>query len=210
MLLFSAPSCDSLLAPGSAKQTAALSKRLSVPFWSTTTPASIPLSQRNPKQQPSRPSPQPTPRKGKQPSPKPSSTGMSHHADSPRCSTFAPTLGSIPEVFEYDSLDARHRPASLNDVPETPDAFLPEASIASPPALTRATSWPAIIQPPSRRAASSLAVSRALRKILEADRIRRRRIMKAYLKAIVFLKYLWHANERYGHVMATTGMYMQR
>lgn len=34
--------------------------------------------------------------------------------------------------------------------------------------------------------------------------------MKAYLKAIVFLKYLWHANERYGHVMATTGMYMQR
>lgn len=34
--------------------------------------------------------------------------------------------------------------------------------------------------------------------------------MKAYLKAIVFLRYLWHAHERYGHLMATTGMYMQR
>jgi len=135
---------------------------------------------------------------------------MSQHSSTPRSSCFAPTLGSIPEVFEYDSLDAKFGPASLNDAPETPEAFLPEASIASPPTLTRATSWPAIIQSPSRKAASSFAVSKALRKILAADRIRRRRALKVYLKAIVFLKYLWHANERYGNVMATTGMYMQR
>ncbi|EMD68996.1 hypothetical protein COCSADRAFT_77110 [Bipolaris sorokiniana ND90Pr] len=205
MLLFSAPPCDSLLPRGPAKQT--VSKRLALPFWSTT-PASIPLLPRTPKKKASRPPPPQG--RGKQSALQTKPTQMSHHADSSRSSTFAPTLGSIPEVFEYDPLDARHRPASLNDVPETPDAFLPEASIASPPALTRATSWPAIIQAPSRRVASSLAVSKALRRILEADRARRRRIMKAYLKAIVFLKYLWHANERYGHVMATTGMYMQR
>jgi hypothetical protein len=132
---------------------------------------------------------------------------MSHQPGTPRSSAFSPTLGSIPEVFEYESLDTKF---SLNDAPETPEAFLPEASSMSPPTLTRATSWPAIIQSPSRRVASPFAVSKALRKILEADRVRRRRIMKVYLKAIVFLKYLWRANERYGNVMVTTGMYMQR
>jgi hypothetical protein len=128
----------------------------------------------------------------------------------PRSSAFSPTLGSIPEVFEYESLEAKFGSASLNDAPETPNAFLPEASSMSPPTLTRATSWPAIIQSPSRKRASPYAVSKALRKILEADKARRRRVLKIYLKAIVFLKYLWRANERYGNVMVTTGMYMQR
>ncbi|KAI0572491.1 hypothetical protein A1F96_05728 [Pyrenophora tritici-repentis] len=131
---------------------------------------------------------------------------MSHHPGTPRSATFSPTLGSIPEVFEYDSLDAQFGSASLNDAPETPEAFLPETSSMSPPTLTRATSWPAIIQSPSRRVASPFAVSKALRRILEADRARRRRIMRVYLKAIVFLKYLWRANERYGNVMVTTGI----
>ncbi|CAE7026220.1 hypothetical protein CFE70_003728 [Pyrenophora teres f. teres 0-1] len=213
MLVFSSPRCDSLLPRRPGKQTSFLSARLSLPFWSTQTPAYIPLSPRTPKRKPSRPEP---PKRAKQPPPKapkaptPSTADMSHHPGTPRSLTFAPTLGSIPEVFEYDSLDAQFGSASLNDAPETPEAFLPEASSMSPPTLTRATSWPAIIQSPSRRVASPFAVSKALRKILEADRARRRRIMKVYLKAIVFLKYLWRANERYGNVMVTTGMYMQR
>jgi hypothetical protein len=135
---------------------------------------------------------------------------MSTHPGTPRSSPFSPTLGSIPEVFEYESLEAKVRPITPTDAPETPDVILPEASSMSPPELSRANSWPAIIQAPSRKLASPFAVSKTLRKILEADRARRRRIMKVYLKAIVFLKYLWHANERYGNVMVTTGMYMQR
>ncbi|KAL1792919.1 hypothetical protein ACET3X_009426 [Alternaria dauci] len=182
-------------------------KRFSVPLWPTTPAASIPLSPRTPKEKTARPSP---PRRGHQLPKETPTTDMSHQPGTPRSSAFAPTLGSIPEVFEYEPLDAKFGPASLNDAPETPEAFLPEASSMCPPKLTRASSWPAIIQSPSRRLASPFAVSKALRNILEADRARRRRIMKVYLKAIVFLKYLWHANERYGNVMVTTGMYMQR
>ncbi|OAG24968.1 hypothetical protein CC77DRAFT_979961 [Alternaria alternata] len=208
MLLFSPPRCDALLNHGSAKQTGSMFRRFSVPLWPSTPTASIPLSPRAPKQKTVRPSP--PPRKGHQMPKEKSTTDMSHQPGTPRSSAFSPTLGSIPEVFEYEALDAKFGPVSLNDAPETPDVFLPEASSMCPPTLTRASSWPAIIQSPSRRVASPFAVSKALRSILEADRARRRRIMKAYLKAIVFLKYLWRANERYGNVMVTTGMYMQR
>ncbi|KAH9874926.1 hypothetical protein J1614_004414 [Plenodomus biglobosus] len=124
---------------------------------------------------------------------------------------FSPTLGSIPEVFEHESLDNMTTPlASPSENPETPDAFIPEAACISPASLTRTNSQDAIIQSPLREARSFVVVSKVLRKVLEADRIRRRRILKVYLKAIVFLKYLWRANERYGNVMVTTGMYMQR
>ncbi|KAH6870792.1 hypothetical protein BKA58DRAFT_385824 [Alternaria rosae] len=207
MLLFSPQRCDALLNQ-SAKQTGSMFRRFSVPLWPASQP-SIQLSPRAPKQQqqPARPSP---PRRGQSPPKENTTTQMSHQPGTPRSAAFSPTLGSIPEVFEYEPLDDQFGPASLNDAPETPAAFLPEASDLSPPTLTRATSWPAIIQSPSRRVASPFAVSKALRKILEADRVRRRRIMKVYLKAIVFLKYLWRANERYGNVMVTTGMYMQR
>ena len=133
---------------------------------------------------------------------------MSVLPDTPRSSPFSPTLRSIPEVFEYESLDAETEPATPNEA--SPEAFAPEASSVTEPMLTRATSRDAIIQSPPRKVASPYAVSRVLRKILEADQIRRRRIMKVYLKAIVFLKYVWRANERYGNVMVTTGMYMQR
>jgi hypothetical protein len=221
MLLFTPPRCDSLLGKCPKKQTGSISRSIfSNPLWPSV--ASIPLSPRSPKQpqhvapkqkpsQPSRPS-RPSPPQRKQQLPQPTtSTEMSQIPGTPRSSAFAPTLGSIPEVFEYESLEAKFGTVSLNDAPETSDAFFPETSASmSPPTLTRATSWPAIIQSPSRRRTSPFAVSKVLRNILEADRVRRRRILKVYLKAIVFLKYLWRANERYGNVMVSTGMYMQR
>jgi hypothetical protein len=207
MLLFTPPRCDSLLGKASRNQTGSLSRSIfSNPLWPSV--ASIPLSPRSPKQKPSRPSP--PQRKQQLPQSTPS-TEMSQIPGTPRSSAFAPTLGSIPEVFEYESLEAKFGTVSLNDAPEAPDAFFPETSASmSPPTLTRATSWPAFIQSPSRRRTSQFAVSKVLRNILEADRVRRRRILKVYLKAIVFLKYLWRANERYGNVMVSTGMYMQR
>lgn len=93
---------------------------------------------------------------------------------------------------------------------DAPEVFTPEAAGISPASLTRANSQDAIIQSPLRKARSFAVVANVLRSVLEADRIRRRRILKIYLKALVFLKYLWRANERYGNVMVTTGMYMQR
>ncbi|KAF1830464.1 hypothetical protein BDW02DRAFT_100234 [Decorospora gaudefroyi] len=210
MLLLSPPRCDSLLGNGSGKQTGLIS---SITLWPTH-PASVPLSPRPPENISSQQLARPFPPRGEKHLPQsPQSnitSNMSHQFGTPRPSIFAPTLGSIPEVFEDDSLETKFGSASLNDAPETPDAFLPEPSSMSPPTLTRATSWPAIIQSPSRRVTSPFAVSKALHRILEADRARRRRILKIYFKAIVFLKYLWRANERYGRFMVTTGMYMQR
>ncbi|KAF1939140.1 hypothetical protein EJ02DRAFT_457189 [Clathrospora elynae] len=211
MILFSPPRCDLLLGNGSGKQTSFTSTsftptRFSIPLWPAS-PVSIPLSPRFPEQRPSRPSLPLSAKQLPQPSP---TVDMSHQPDTPRPSPFSPTLGSIPEVFEYESLDTKLGLTTPNDTQEAPEAFRPEASTMSPPTLTRASSWPAIIQSPPRKVASPYAVSKALRKILEADRARRKRIMRVYLKAIVFLKYLWRANERYGNLMLTTGMYMQR
>jgi hypothetical protein len=55
-----------------------------------------------------------------------------------------------------------------------------------------------------------MKVANVLRHVLEADRLRRRRALRIYLKAIVFLKLLLKSHERHGALMATSGVYMQR
>lgn len=142
--------------------------------------------------------------------PSPPTRDMSLQPSSPWSPPFSPTLGSIPEVFEYETFASLSNPATPNETPETTDAFVPEPSTIAEPKLSRARVKQAIIQSPIRRTVSALSVSKVLRKVLDADRARRRRIMRVYLKAIVFLKYLWRANERYGSVMLTSGMYLQR
>jgi len=135
---------------------------------------------------------------------------MSQLPDTPRSAPFSPTLEGIPEVFEYEALDAKLTPSTSNENHDVPESFIPEHATLAEPALTKATSRAAIIQSPPRKIVSARAVAKVLRKVLEADRARRARIMRVYLKAMVFLKYLWRANERYGNVMVTTGMYMHR
>ncbi|KAH7359933.1 hypothetical protein BKA66DRAFT_426446 [Pyrenochaeta sp. MPI-SDFR-AT-0127] len=204
MLLFSPRRCDLLLGSTLVKQTALTSRRLSIPLWPAS-PVSIPLS---PRSQQRTPTPSAPPKH--RPSPQLAPVNNMSFPASPRSLPFSPTLGSIPEVFEYESLGARVNLPSPHEAQEMPDAFTRDSASIAAPTLTRATSRDAIIQSPLRRTVSTLFISRILRRILEADQLRRRRILRVYLKAIVFLKYMWRANERYGSVMLHSGMYMQR
>lgn len=207
MILFSPPRCDFLSRSRPGKQATLTTMRFSIPLWPA---APTPHLPRQSKRSITRPSP---PRRSKaQSRPRSTSTPeMSFIPGTPRSPLYSPTLGSIPEVFEYESLDQQVSPTvTPNENHDSPEAFTLEASSVTAPKLTRATSRDGIIQSPPRKSGSFAAVSKVLRKVLEADRIRRRRILRVYLKAIVFLKYLWRANERYGNVMVTTGMYMQR
>ena len=182
---------------GPAKQAPLTSRRFPVPLW----PANIPHI--------------PTPphcgqrasssKVSKQPQISNPPGIMFFHPDSPHSPWFSPTLGSIPEVFEYEPLEAH-----TNQNQEAHDGLCPESSTVAKPRLSRATSRSAIIQSPPRRTISALSISKLLRRVLDADLMRRRRIMRVYLKAIMFLKYMWRANERYGNVMLSTGMYMPR
>ncbi|OAL49847.1 hypothetical protein IQ07DRAFT_644128 [Pyrenochaeta sp. DS3sAY3a] len=135
---------------------------------------------------------------------------MSELPDTPRSSCFSPTLDCIPEVFEYEELDGLGEPATPNEITESTEVLLPERSTVATPKLSRRTARATIIQSRTRKPISLSAISKRLRNVLDADRMRRSRIMKVYLKAIMFLKYLWAANERYGAVMLTSGMYVQR
>jgi hypothetical protein len=129
---------------------------------------------------------------------------------SPR-SPFSPTLDSIQEVFEYEPLEETSLPPTPLEVTYAPSPFiLPEAATLITPTLCLETGIEGIITSSGkdRRASSKVAV--VLRKVLEADRLRRRRVLRVYLKAIVFLKLLLKSHERYGALMATSGAYMQR
>ncbi|CAO2651328.1 Nn.00g096250.m01.CDS01 [Neocucurbitaria sp. VM-36] len=167
---------------------------------------SIPPSPHSPQKHASRP---PLRKQEHAPSSAPA-RDMSLHPSSPWSPPFSPTLGSIAEVFEYEPLESTSNTTTPNETHEASDAFVPEPSTIAEPKLSRARVKQAIIQSPLRRTVSALSVSKVLRKVLDADRARRRRIMRVYLKAIVFLKYIWRANERYGSVMLTSGMYLQR
>ncbi|KAL6705551.1 hypothetical protein ACN47E_006668 [Coniothyrium glycines] len=214
MLLFSPPRCNF------PPKHSLFSRTSSLPIWLAARSNSIPLSPRlsrsasAPAVTPTQhhPSPRRQPQQHSQPQPQPqppTRPNMSLLPDTPRSAPFSPTLGSIPEVFEYEPLDASLTPPTPNEQ-GIPEAFVPDHAALAQPELTKATSRIAIIQSPPRKVVSPRAVSRVLRKVLEADRARRAKIMRIYLKAIVFLKYVWRANERYGNVMVTTGMYMQR
>ncbi len=211
MLLFSPPPCN--LPFGSRRSrivkqssvTPTSSPRFTLPLWPIgptdpphNSPASKPHRQKSP------------PTLSKQQAQLVRSFAMSFHPGTPWSPFFEPTLGSIPEVFEYEPLDEQASSMVLHPGHETPEALTPESSTIAEPKLSRATSRSAIIQSPPRRVISALSVAKVLRRVLEADLMRRRKIMRVYLKAIMFLKYLWRANERYGTVMLTSGMYMPR
>lgn len=205
MLLFSPPPCD---LPGKPSMFA--NRRSTLPLWQTNPIPLTPSLARSASAPPLLPPSVLKARPKMQPPPSSQQPEMSRHPSTPRSMPYSPTLNSIPEVFEYEPLDSK---LSLSTPPEhqgMPESFVSEHASPAEPTLTRATSRTAIIQSPPRKAVSARAVSKVLRKILEADRARRARIMRIYLKAIVFLKYVWSANERYGNVMVTTGMYMQR
>jgi hypothetical protein len=120
---------------------------------------------------------------------------------SPR-SPFSPTLDSIQEVFEYEPLEETSPPPTPLTPLETPHAvspfILPEAATLIAPTLFRGEEIEGIFSIPrkSQTAVASFKVANVLRRVLEADRLRRRRALRIYLKAIVFLKLLLKSHER--------------
>jgi hypothetical protein len=135
---------------------------------------------------------------------------------SPRSPAFEPILGSITEAAEFDeetNNEAEVKPArpSLTKIDSTsqdvPEAFIPDISIGEPELTTKSAKG-TVIQ--FARMAQSQSVRRVLRKVLEADKVRRRKALKVYLKALTFLRYMLKAHDRYGSAMMTTGMYMPR
>jgi hypothetical protein len=131
---------------------------------------------------------------------------------SPR-SPFSPTLDSIQEVFEYEPLEETSPPPTPLETTHAVSPFLlPEAATLIAPTLCIDTETEGIFTG-ARRDLMNVASSRVatvLRTVLEADRLRRRRALRIYLKAIVFLKLLLKSHEQYGALMATSGAYMQR
>ncbi|KAF2131221.1 hypothetical protein P153DRAFT_355973 [Dothidotthia symphoricarpi CBS 119687] len=214
MLLFPTPRYDHLLGATKGGQTPFTKRRLSLPIWpvlsaftSTATsrrssaPEILPRSTTvNPTSRPTQPKPRPqTTTAKKMPS--------DHYPSSPR---FSPTLGSIPEVFEFDveSPARRGSHATVETPSSTPEAFIPEITL-NPPKISMKNAKGAIVQV-TKKVIKAYDVTGVLRKVLEADQVRRRRILKIYLKALVFLKYLWHSSDRYGSIMAQSGFQLQR
>jgi hypothetical protein len=128
---------------------------------------------------------------------------------------YSPVLDTIAEVFEYD--ESPQQVASPPITPlETPDGtatfMLPEAAHPVDPTVSMGPKTRGIISSPRKNLTvrASSKVASVLRKVLETDHVRRRRALRIYLKAIVFMKLLMKAHERYGSLMATQGAYMHR
>jgi hypothetical protein len=214
MLLHSPPPCSFLLNSGTGKQVSLTSHRFKLPLWPARPAASL-VALRSlqeiifPQQPASRKSAPSTPTHIMS-SPRHVPYG------SPRSPHFSPTLGSIQEVFEYEPLDI---PSPLI-TPLTPpldglDAapgVLPEPATTAAATVSPGPRTKGIIVSPrkGRPALASTKVVNVLRNVLEADRLRRRRALRIYLKAIVFLKLLLKSHERYSAIMATSGVYMPR
>lgn len=212
MIVFSPPRCDFLLgATAAGKQTTFTTHRLSLPLWAARPASSLVALrslQANITPQPATPRTQPESR-----SPNSTiemSTPQEFGFGSPR-SPFSPTLNSIPEVFEYEPLDEQSPPATPNEK-HVSDGCRPEPPHIVEPRLSMARTKEGIITSPRRAITTrpSPRVSIVLRKVLDNDRVRRRRVLRIYLKAMVFLKMLVKSHERYGALMATQGTYMQR
>jgi len=128
--------------------------------------------------------------------------------------TYSPTLDPILEVFEFEPL---HQVTSPPAIPlESPDGtgtfVLPEPAHPVDPTVSMGPKTKGIILSPRKglTVRASSKVASVLRKVLETDRIRRRRALRIYWKAIVFLKLMLKSHEQYGTLMATQGGYMQR
>jgi hypothetical protein len=137
---------------------------------------------------------------------------------SPRSPAFEPILGSITEaaeIGEESDIEIEVKPprpslikvdSASHDVPE---AFIPDISIGRPELATM-TAKGSVIQFARMTTTKVTSVRRVLRRVLEADKVRRRKALKVYLKALTFLRYMLKAHDRYGSAMMTTGMYMPR
>lgn len=137
---------------------------------------------------------------------------------SPRSPAFEPILGSIIEAAEVEDgsdieIEAKPSRPSLTKVDsathDVPESFIPEICIGSPE-LATTTARGSVIQFARMTTSKVTSVRRVLRKVLEADKVRRRKVLKVYLKALTFLRYMLKAHDRYGSAMMTTGMYMPR
>lgn len=137
---------------------------------------------------------------------------------SPRSPAFEPILGSISEASELEDdsdveVETKPRRPSLTKIDSASqdvfEAFIPDISIGEPELTTKAARG-TVIQFARMTTAKATSVRRVLRKVLEADKIRRRKVLKVYLKALTFLRYMLKAHDRYGSAMMTSGMYMPR
>ncbi|KAF2830217.1 hypothetical protein CC86DRAFT_285495 [Ophiobolus disseminans] len=209
MLLFSHPRCHP--STGAGQETTFTSPALSLPLWPTR-PSLVALRSL---QQLIRPQPtsRPKSRKSQRAT---STTTMSsprtHSYGSPRSPLYSPTLNTIPEVFEYEPLEVTSLPTTPHETHDSVTFVLPEPATTAVPAVSRGPKTKGIITSPrkARTVQASTRIANVLRNVLEADRLRRRRALRIYLKAIVFLKMLLKSHERYGTLMATQGAYMQR
>lgn len=127
-------------------------------------------------------------------------------------------MGSISEASELEDdsdvgVEAKLRRPSLTKIDSASqdvfEAFIPDICIGEPE-LTTKTARGTVIQFARMTTAKATSVRRVLRKVLEADKIRRRKVLKVYLKALTFLRYMLKAHDRYGSAMMSTGMYMPR
>jgi hypothetical protein len=216
MLLHSRPPCGFPLSGGTGKQINSTSQRFTLPLWPARPAASL-VALRSlqeilfPEQQ--------APSRKANPSASTHIMSSPHNIQhgSPRSPAhFSPTLGSIQEVFEYEPLEI----TSPVITPLTPpldglDAspgVLPEPATPAEATISTGPRTKGIIVNPrkGRPTLASTKVVNVLRHVLEADRLRRQRALRIYLKVIVFLKLLLKSHERYGAIMATSGVYMQR
>jgi hypothetical protein len=141
-----------------------------------------------------------------------SSPPQRNHSFGARSPLYSPSLHTIPEVFEYEPLEVTtSQPTTPMETQDGP-FVLPEPAIPALPTASLGPKTAGIISSPrkTRTVTAAFRVASVLRKVLEADRNRRRRALRIYLKAIVFLKMLLKSHERYGAMMATQGAYMQR
>jgi hypothetical protein len=214
MLLLSPPQCDFATRSGACKQTTFTSKPFTLPLWSARPTDSL-VALRS-LQEIIFPQPRSASRKSP---PSNTTSNMSWprniQCDSPRSPLFSPTLGSIQEVFEYEPLESASPPITPLTPIENPDAsmgVLPEPATTVMATISIGPKTKGIIVNPrkGRPTLASTKVANVLRHVLEADRLRHRRALRIYLKTIVFLKLLLKSHERYGALMATSGVYMQR
>ncbi|KAJ4410375.1 low-affinity phosphate transporter [Didymella pomorum] len=124
---------------------------------------------------------------------------------SPRSPAFEPILGSITEAAEIETesdveIEAKPTRPSLTKVDsashDVPEAFIPDIAIGRPELATM-TAKGSVIQFARMTTTKVTSVRRVLRKVLEADKVRRRKALKVYLKALTFLRYMLKAHDRY-------------
>jgi hypothetical protein len=201
MLLFSTSPCDSLLGSAFKQNTSFTSSRTIALSRPSSRDIFSQLQQYKLLPQTSTTILEPT---------NPTYASMDQYSYSPRSPPFSPSLNAIEEVIHEDHDEDHDVSPTTEHAAQSPGVLLSDPINMAEPTVSMTTSKSAIIQSPSQRSRSTMAVSGVLRKVLAADRQRRIRILRVYLKAIIFLKYLWAAHERYGTVMLTSGMYTQR